>query len=258
MGYIKLRFAKEVNQKDYNEKYNPGKTNEPYFSDGLNKSWGLMQYFTKLEEGMSRLIVIGLGLDNPAPWKEIAYQIGKTFSAAQQVEMIKDLVDREALILTEDSIFPLPTELINKKTELDFFKSCRLAMEFRNELAHNGIIIFVRQKGTEYYHLPMVGMDNPRSKNGSDIFKPVNIAAKSRVDDKGQTTHLSFQDWAFRLSNSVPLYFGPPVLKPGNPLKNRVEFINYHKEKLSKRLESENERKLKKIDKFNESIKKYE
>lgn len=254
MGHIKLRFTPEVDQTKYRKEYNPSTKKDKIFQDALNKSWGLMQYFTKLEEGLSRLIVIGLGLDNPAPWKELAYQIGKTFSAAQQVEMIEDLEKKGALIITEGLSFQLPTDISKEKKEFNFYKACRLAMEYRNELAHNGINVLVKQKEDVISHYPIIGLDNPRSKVESDIFKPTCISLSSTIDKNGNTIYLSFQDWAFRLSNSVPIYFGEPSFTPGTPIDDKEEFLNYHKERLSKKFEKFNQSKLKKIDKLIERI----
>ena len=254
MGHIKLRFSPEVDQDQYRKEYNPSTKKDKVFQDALSKSWGLMQYFTKLEEGLSRLIVIGLGLGNPAPWKELAYQIGKTFSAAQQVEMIEDLTKRGALIITEGLLFQLPTDISKEKKEFNFYKTCRLAMEYRNELAHNGIIVLVRQEQGVISHYPIIGLDNPRSKIASDIFQPTCISLPSTIDKGGNTIYLSFQDWAFRLANSVPIYFSEPSFTPGTPIEDKEEFLNYHKERLSQKFEKFNQGKLKKIDKLIDRI----
>lgn len=126
------------------------------------------------------------------------------------------------------------------------------AMEYRNELAHTGIIIYVRHEIGKYRHFPMLGLDNPRVQNKSDLFIPVNISARSVVSEDKQ--FLSYQNWVFRIANTLPPGIGSLMFQPTNKKIDRIAFLTEHKNKIEKDMIKRNKSSLKKVDKFIDSL----
>ena len=205
MNEVLLRFAPSVDRDQYNKANPPSTELDEYHVRAISSACALMTSFTHLEKGFARLIHAGLAFEKDSDWKYKTYRLGKNFSVAQQIDMVVDLTSRGCLALSQNSISQLPE--VFSKDELPYFEACRLAMQYRNELAHTGIIIWVQKEGNVYYHFPMIGLDNPRSDDQRDIFIPVDISARSTVYEDGRPPSLSFSDWVFQLKNRVPIFF---------------------------------------------------
>lgn len=246
------RFHKNVDVELYRIKFPPDSSIQEHELKAISSAWNLMGNFTHIENGLARTIIVGTGLNKKENWKEYLYKIGKCFSFSQQISMVEDLVKRDCFTLSDNSNSNLPT--VFSKAELPYFQACRLAMEFRNELAHNGVIFWVHQEGDSFRHFPLIGANNPRVSNPNDIFITVDISAPSTISRDGKQTSLGFSDWVFRIAGRLPIYNTEPIVSPTGITVDPKEFLSDHKVKVIKSIESTIKSSSKKIDKLISSI----
>lgn len=245
------RFAPGIDRDHYNAWSR--NSDRSYEHRAVQNAWGLMNSFTKIEKGVARIITTGIGCSDDLEWKAVTYKIGKAFPFTAQIEMIEDLVRNGTFKLAKDDNIKLPRGL--RGCKISFFRSLRLAMEFRNELAHTGIIYWVEKRGNGYVHFPILGFDNPRCNNPTDIFRPVDISEPSVINrETGEEVSLSFNDWVFRLSNELPPRLNGTMIEPTWKSVNPQEFFECHIARFERRLEKAKESNIKKAKAFVEYI----
>ena len=246
------RFAPEVDREKYRIAFPITDQIEPHMANAISCAWGLMENFTKIEIGLARTIVAGLSLDDPDRWREYARSIGKLFSSADQVSMLEDLVARGGLVLSDNRSCKMPREF--ETEELSYFEALRFSFEYRNDMAHNGVIFWIQENGGHFHHFPMIGLDNPRIANPSDRFVALDISSRAHINTADQTSSIGVQDWIFQLANRLPPYLGEPIVRPSGEKVDRDDFFESHKDRISKAIEARGVSTLKRIDKFIASL----
>lgn len=237
------RFSTGVDKEEYNKANPPSMEIKPYQIATIKAVESLMESFTRIEQGLARTIVTATGLNVPGKpeiWKPIVRNLGKNFTTEQQIRMVEDLIEAGALRRLEPLTVTLPNGF--SKRELPYFQACRLAMNYRNELAHNWFIFLITKNDEEYLHTPMIGMDNPRAKDRNDIFIAANIASSE------------FIQWAYSIANRLPISLGTPAIMPTDTPVDAVTFFEKHKGAVISQLENAKAGKVKSISKFIASI----
>lgn len=244
MNFQHFRFAPGIDQKDHIAAYPPTTQLQQYQIIAIKSVASLMESFTRIEEGLARTVITATGLNVPGKpeiWKPLVKKLRKNFTVEQSISMVEDLVDCEALELVEPYETKLPTGF--SKAELPFFHACRLAMNYRNELAHNWYIFYVSEHDGQYVHSPFLGLDNPRSSDKNDVFTPVNISSTE------------FLDWVYNIANRLPyMHIGAPAIKPTNTPCDAIPFFKKHKKAALSQLDKAKQSKEKSIDKFVNSL----
>lgn len=247
MNFEKQRFAAGVDRDIYNRLNPPSGELANYQITAIKSVSSLMEFFTHIEEGLARTIVTGTGLDVPGRpdlWKPIVNKIGKCFSTEQQIAMVEDLVEvGKTLEILEPSVVTMPN-CFNVR-EMPYFKACRLAMQYRNELAHNWFIFLISKRGEHYLHTPMLGLDNPRSENSDDVFTALDLSSSD------------FINWVYRISIRLPVFIGTPIVQPIDSAISTInakDYFSRHKISIIRQIEKSKVSKEKSITKLIESL----
>jgi len=218
--FTRLRYDTDTTEKRYKAQKKLPKSNDDILI-ALPYAWHLMQSFTKIENGITR--VLSASIVGNAVKKNIMHSLTHLFSFDERLRMMQRLIKNNNLIVCEEfRQIQAPGEFGHVKFgAIEFFTpvdAFRTAMSYRNVLAHDGFLFGVSESENGFRHTPIIDPSN----NQRPWVHLYHVPPETRSDGKNQ---ISFNEFVWRLSNSLPFHVGPPMFREPEKLEFPIEFI---------------------------------
>lgn len=244
--YSRLRYADAATEEKYKSQKTLPKSNDEMLL-ALPYAWHLMQSFTKIEVGILR-VVTGSLLGESVP-KDALTQLVNLFSFDERLRMVQRLIKTGDLVVRDEfKKIQAPGEFgrpeFGSKTFFSPTEAIRIAMSYRNILAHDGFKFGVSETENGFSHVPFIESSN----NSTRWVHLYHIWPEPRLDGLAQ---ISFHEFVWRLSNSLPFFIGPPMFEKPSRIESPVKFIETA---IAKQKESQAKNDARKRDGFAELL----